>query len=106
MHPKTQKEVLKLIDQRFFFPNFNILLYSQEHIFHMASAKDTRDENRDFLYRLYDKALNLEPEPSEPDLTFSQRMLVNRARAFITKRMQRRQRVNVQKRSKKLMYKL
>lgn len=28
LHPKTQKEVQKLIDQRFHFPSFNILLYS------------------------------------------------------------------------------
>ena len=28
LHPKTQKEVQKLIDQRFHFPNFNILLYA------------------------------------------------------------------------------
>jgi hypothetical protein len=26
--PKTKKEIQKLIDQRFHFPNFNILLYS------------------------------------------------------------------------------
>ena len=26
--PKTQKEIQKMIDQRFHFPNFNILLYS------------------------------------------------------------------------------
>jgi hypothetical protein len=28
LHPKTFKEVQKLIDQRFHFPNFNILLYA------------------------------------------------------------------------------
>lgn len=28
LNPKTQREVLKLIDQRFTFPNFNILLYA------------------------------------------------------------------------------
>jgi hypothetical protein len=34
-------------------------------------------------------ALKLEPE-KKPELTFSQRMIVNRARSFITKRMKRR----------------
>ena len=49
--------------------------------------------------------MNLEPE-GEPELSFSQRMLLNKAHAFITKRMERRQRVHSQKRSKKLMMKL
>lgn len=44
------------------------------------------------LYQLYDKAHNLEPEPKEPELTFSQRMMINRAKAFITKKMQKRMR--------------
>ena len=95
-----------MIDQRFTFPNFNILLYAQEHLFKMASARETRDENREFLYKLHDKALNLEPEPTEPELTFTQRMLVNRAKAFITLRMHRRMRASTQKRDKKLMLKL
>ena len=30
MHPRTQKEVQKLVDQRFTFPNFNILLFAQD----------------------------------------------------------------------------
>lgn len=95
-----------MIDQRFHFPNFNILLYSQEHIFKQASQKEgTREENRDELYKLYDRAMNLEPE-GKPELTYSQRMLLNKAQVFITKRMERRQRVNTQKRNKKLMYKL
>lgn len=94
-----------MLDQRYVFPNFNILLYCSEHIFKMASSKDTRDENRDVLYRLYDKALKIEPK-GEPELTFSQRMLLNRTKAFITKRMERRDRVKQQKRSKKLMHKL
>lgn len=49
--------------------------------------------------------MNLEPE-GEPELTFSQRMTLNKAHAFITKRMERRQRVHTQKRSNKLMMKL
>ena len=94
INPKTQKEIQKMIDQRFHFPNFNILLYSQEYIFKQASSKDsTLEDNRDMLYALYDRAMNLEPE-GEPELTFSQRMMLNRAHAFITKRMERRQRVH------------
>lgn len=65
----------------------------------------TREENRDTLYKLYERAMNLEPE-GKPELTFSQRMTLNKASAFITKRMERRQRVHTQKRSKKLMNKL
>jgi hypothetical protein len=57
------------------------------------------------LYALYDKGMNLEPE-GKPELTFSQRMMLNKAHTFITKRMERRQRVHQQKRNKKLMYKL
>ena len=69
--PKTQKEIQKMIDQRFHFANFNILLYSQEHIFKMASSQDNViEENRDELYKLYDLGMNLEPE-GEPELTFS-----------------------------------
>ena len=95
-----------MLDQRFHFANFNILLYSEEYIFKQASSQtDTIEENRDELYKLYDLGMNLEPE-GEPELTFSQRMMLNRAHAFITKRMERRQRVHQQKRNKKLMYKL
>lgn len=61
----------KLIDQKFVFPNFNILLYAQEHLFKAASSPLTREENRDLLYKLYDKAMKLEPEPEEKELTFS-----------------------------------
>jgi hypothetical protein len=91
---KTEREVQRLVDQRFVFPNFNILLYAQEHIFKHASSQTIREENREMLYRLYDKAMQLEPEPTEKELTFTQRMLLNRARAFITKKMERRSRVH------------
>jgi len=70
-----------------------------------ASVNQTREENRDRLYKLYDRAMNLEPE-GEPELTFSQRMMLNKAHTFITKRMEKRQRVHQQKRNKKLMMKL
>ena len=42
------------------------------------------------LYKLYETALKLEPEPNERELTFTQRMMINRAKAFITKKMERR----------------
>ena len=105
MNPKVQKEIRKMLDFRFVFPNFNILLYCSEQIFKMASDLDTREENRDAIYHLYEKILKIEPK-GEPELTFSQRMLVNRAKAFMTKRMERRDRVKQDKRSKKLMHKL
>lgn len=82
-----------MLDQRFVFPNFNILQYAADHLFKYASASDTREENRDVLYRLYDKALKIEPK-GVPELTFSQRMLLNKTKAFITKRMERRERVH------------
>lgn len=83
-----------MLDQRFVFPNFNILLYASGQIFKFASSPNIREENREILYKLYDKALKLEPEPEEKELTYSQRMLINRARAFITKKMERRMRVH------------
>lgn len=104
--PKTQKEIQQIIDQRFIFPNFNILLYASGQIFKFASSPNIREENREILYKLYDKALKLEPEPEEKELTYSQRMLINRARAFITKKMERRMRVHQQKRNKKMLFKL
>ncbi len=106
MNPKTQREVQKLIDAKFVFPNFNILLYAQEQLFAEASSSQTREENRDLVYKLYDMAMKLEPEPDEKELTFSQRMLLNRAQAFITKKMERRMRVHQQRRNKKMLYKL
>lgn len=77
MNKKTEKEVLSMVNLKFHFPNFNILLFAQEYLFKYASAEDTRELNREDLYYLYDKALKLEPEPSEPELTFSQRMFMN-----------------------------
>ena len=49
--------------------------------------------------------MKMEPEGA-PELTFSQRMTINRASAFITMRMERRDRVNVSKKSTKAMVKL
>jgi hypothetical protein len=41
------------------------------------------EANREQLYDLYNLALKLEPE-TKPELTFAQRMAVNRARQYIT----------------------
>ena len=80
---KTRKEVLKLINTKYVFPNFNILLYAENFIFPVASAEALKDgeedkikireENREQIYDLYYKALKLEPMPSKPELTFTQR---------------------------------
>ena len=97
---KTRKEVLKLINTKYVFPNFNILLYAENFIFPVASAEALKDgeedkikireENREQIYDLYYKALKLEPLPSKPELTFTQRSLVAKARSFITIRMHKR----------------
>ena len=70
-----------------------------------ASPTETLEDNRNEIYALYDKGMKLEPE-GKPELTFTQRMMLNRASHIITLRMHRRQRVQQQKRSKKLMLKL
>ena len=49
--------------------------------------------------------MNLEPE-GKPEMSFAQRMTLNRAHAFITKRMEKRSRVHTVKKSKKLLAKL
>ena len=56
------------------------------------------------IYQLYNFALKLEPE-KKPELTFSQRMIVNRARQFITKRMKHRMEMRAVKQGKKNMKK-
>ena len=59
----------------------------------MASStnKVIKEENREYLYKLYDFALELEQPPEREELTYSQQMLVNRARGFVTMKMKRRQ---------------
>jgi hypothetical protein len=47
------------------------LLFAEEYIFKYASDTETRDENRNDIYDLYDKAHNVEPEPDTPELTFT-----------------------------------
>ncbi len=74
---EEEKQVVE--DETFRFANFNILIFAEEQIMQYARSPKTREQNRDFLYSLYQKALNIEPEPDTPELTFTQRMLANRA---------------------------
>lgn len=77
---KTRKELMKMINAKYVFPNFNILLYAENYIFQVASAevgvddKASRiiEDNRESVYDLYYKALKLEPE-RKPELTFTER---------------------------------
>jgi len=70
----------------------NILIYAENYIFKKASLPADEgiiESNREELYSLYNLALKLEPE-TKPQLTFSQIMMVNRARSFITMKMRKR----------------
>ena len=95
---KSRKAVRAIINQKYVFPSFNILIYAENYIFPQASAKPIADSpedgieesNRELVYNLYYKALKLEPEPKHPELTFSQRQLMNRARKFVTMKMRKR----------------
>jgi hypothetical protein len=77
---KTRKELMKMINTKYVFPNFNILLYAENYIFPVASAEAGVDDkasriiedNREAVYDLYYKALKLEPE-RKPELTFTER---------------------------------
>ena len=83
----------------------NILLYAENCLFPCASSEDIREDNRDKVYELYRFALQLEPE-RKPELSFAQRMVVNKARSFITKRMKKRIEVRQVKNNKKSMWKM
>ena len=51
----------------------NILLYAENNIFKVASlpaGEGINESNREEMYKLYNFALKLEPEPKE-ELTFS-----------------------------------
>lgn len=100
---RTRKEVKALINQKFVFENMNILMYAENYIFKVASSPSGEgilEGNREQLYQLYNYALQLEPD-AKPELTFSERMIVNKARGFITKRMKRRAEIRNLKNSKK-----
>ena len=67
-----------MLDTKYIFKGFNILIYAQNHILKMASSTDesidqkSLDENREALYSLYEFALQLEPKPERDELTFQQ----------------------------------
>ena len=79
MSKRSRKEVEALINEKYIFPAFNILIYAENYIFAQASAPNLKDSpengieetNREILYKLYDMARKLEPEPKHPPLTFS-----------------------------------
>lgn len=106
---RSRKAVEAIVNQKYVFPAFNILLYAENYIFPQASAKPLSESekdgieegNRELLYNLYYKALKLEPEPKHPELTFSQRQLMNRARKFITMKMRKRMEMRLTKKDKK-----
>lgn len=93
--PKTVKEINQMINQKYVFAAFNILIYAQNYILKMASSTEDflKEANREELYKLYDFALELEPKPEREELTFTQQQLVNRARTFVTMKMKKRQNV-------------
>jgi len=69
------KEIQAIIDTKYVFKSFNILLYAQNNILKIASDTDadvTNEDNREQLYKLYEYACNLEPKPEREELTFSQ----------------------------------
>ena len=84
MSRQSRKNVKAIVDQKYIFPAFNILIYAENYIFPAASqlvantgdayeAPGIVENNRELIYSLYYKALQLEPEPKRPELTFSQR---------------------------------
>jgi hypothetical protein len=72
--PKTVVEIKAMLNQKYIFNAFNILIYAQNYILKIASSTDgvVTEDNRDTLYKLYDYALELEPKPDREELTFSQ----------------------------------
>ena len=79
---KTRKAIDVIINEKYVFPAFNILIFAENYIFPVASAPAKTAENadgqiteanRELVYNLYYKALKLEPEPKHPELTFTQR---------------------------------
>jgi len=57
--PKTVREIKAMLDVKYVFPAFNILIYAQNYILKMAGSTDDyiKDENRDDVYKLYDFAV-------------------------------------------------
>lgn len=67
----TRKEIKALINTKYVFKNFNVLMYAENYIFPQASAAEVSEMNREELYTLYYMAHRLEPEPKTKELTFT-----------------------------------
>lgn len=108
MNPRTVREIQNMLDQKYVFSCFNILIYAQNYILKMAGTSEDfmLEGNRDHLYKLYDFAINLEPKPEREELTFTQQQLVNRARTFVTMKMKRRANLREQKTESKNIVKM
>ena len=55
--PKTVKEINSMLNEKYIFSAFNILIYAQNFVLKLASSDEIKEENRDQLYKLYDYAL-------------------------------------------------
>ena len=102
---ETREQIMEMLNKKFKFANFNILLFAQESVLKHASGLETLESNWDGLYSLYNKALNLEPEPEEKEPTFTERMMMNRVQSIVTKKMEKRERVHKRKREAKVVEK-
>ena len=88
--PQRRLQIQRILDTKYVFSCFNILVYAQNHILRAASSDETNEEARDCLYELYELALKLEPKPDRPEPTTAQIQMINRARSFVTKKMKKR----------------
>ena len=41
---RTRKEVMALINEKYIFPNFNILIYAENYIFPLASSSSKAED--------------------------------------------------------------
>jgi len=71
MSKRTRKDVKALINEKYVFANFNILIYAENYVFPAASEPSITEINREELYDLYYAARNLEPEPKHAELNYS-----------------------------------
>ena len=104
--PQRKLEIQRILDTKYVFPCFNILVYAQNHILKVASSEKTSEQARDDLYKLYELALKLDPKPERPEPTVAQIQMINRARSFVTMRMKNRQKLREFKASRKEVMKM
>jgi len=59
LNPRTVKEIEGILNTKYIFSAFNILIYAQNYILKMASSTEDfiNESNRDGLYKLYDYAI-------------------------------------------------